>query len=495
MYNDPWKNIARLSRPELAGLQNKKLHHFINRYLYPFSTYYRNLFDKNKIDPRGIKTVGDLRRIPFSSKKNFITPDAENQIKDFILRPDAEKIRNSWPPSELLKLKAKEVFRGKEAVKAELTAEFRPVFMTFTTGTTSHPVSYFYSKYDIRNLYVSGGRMLSLFDLDPAERILNMFPFAPHLAFWQVVFGGLDAGVLNLSTGGGKAIGTDGNIRALQKMRPAMVLGVPGYVYHVLREAAARNIKMPNIKKVILGAAKVTDIYKANLVELLRSMGAGGVRVMGTYGFTEARAAWAECPAEGNVSTGYHLYPDKEVFEVIDPETGEPVGEGGDGELVYSSIDSRGSSMIRFRTGDFVKGGITYDPCPHCGRTVARISTDITRLSDIKDMQLTKVKGSLVNFNHFVSILSEFKEVEEWQVEVSKKDDDPFEIDQLMIYITTRGDADKNSLTQEIRKRFLTATEISPNDIKYIPLDEMVKRLELETANKERRVLDRRPKE
>lgn len=495
MHNDPWKNIARLPRPELTDLQNRKLHHFVNRYLYPFSPHYRDLFDKNKVDPRAIKTVADLRRIPFSSKKDFITAQAENQIKDFILQPDEEKIRKSWPLPELLKLKAKAVLQGPGAVKAALEDEFRPVFLTFTTGTTSHPVSYFYTKYDIQNLYVSGGRMLSLFNLDPSERIINMFPFAPHLAFWQVVFGGLDAGVLNLSTGGGKAIGTDGNIRALEKLKPAMVLGVPGYVYHVLRAAAEQNIKMPYIRKVILGAAKVTDTYKASLVELLRSMGADNVSVLGTYGFTEARSAWAECPVENNVSSGYHLYPDKEIFEVIDPETGETVGEGEDGELVYSSIDSRGSSVIRFRTGDFVKGGIRYDPCPHCGRTVARISTDIVRLSDIKDMQLTKIKGSLVNFNHFVSILSDFPQIEEWQLEIRKKNDDPFEIDELVIYITTRGKADENALTEQIRKNILTATETSPNEVRYIPLEEMVKRLELETANKEKRILDRRPKE
>jgi phenylacetate-CoA ligase len=490
---DPWQNIAKLSRTDLQTLQNRKLHHFITRHLYPFSAHYQHIFKHHKINPYSIKTIADLQRLPFTSKKDFIDPNNPRKAIDFILQPDQDKIKKHWPLSELLRLKTLALFKGADAVHDQLGREYRPIFITFTTGTTDKPLSYLYSKYDIDNLHLSGARMLNLFDIKNTEYIVNLFPFAPHLAFWQVVYGGLASCALVLSTGGGKSTGTDGNISAILKMKPSVILGVPSYVYHVLRQAKEQGKRMESVKKVVLGAARVSSDFKLKLIELLSSMGATNVSVFGTYGFTEARCAWAECPSTSTLTSGYHLYPDKEIFEIIDPKTGEVKGEGEDGEIVYTSIDSRGSSVLRFRTGDFVKGGIMWEPCPHCQRTVPRLSNDITRISDVKDLHITKVKGSLVNFSNFSVCLSEFKEIDEWQIELCKKDNDPFEVDQLIVYVTCKELVNQSQLADAVKQKLLNMTEVSPNQIVFIPIAEMVKRLELETANKEKRIIDRRP--
>lgn len=492
---DPWGNIARLSKKEIRDLQSKKLASFINTCLYPFSPHYRKLFDQHAIDPKSIRTIDDLKKIPFTSKHDFFGPDENpEKFRDFILQPSEATIKKFWPALKYARLALTSMIKGKEYVQDQLAKEFRPSFMTFTTGTTNKPISYLYTQHDMDNLRTSGSRMLSLFDITGSDRIVNMFPFAPHLAFWQVVFGGLESSVLIMSTGGGKTLGTEGNISALLKMKPAVLVGVPCYVYHVLREAQRRGCKMEFLKKIVLGASRVNEGFKAKVADLLRDMGTMDISILGTYGFTEARAAWAECPTGIDVSSGYHLYPDKEIFEVINPETGEVKGEGEDGELVYTSIDARGSVVLRYRTGDFVKGGIITDPCPHCGRHVPRISSDITRLSDVKDLQLSKIKGSLVNLNNFMSVLSGIHSVDEWQIELCKKDDDPFEVDEVIVFICTKSGADEEQLEAEIKKKMLLLTEVTPNEVHFIELDEMVKRLELETANKTKRIVDRRPK-
>jgi phenylacetate-coenzyme A ligase PaaK-like adenylate-forming protein len=493
---DPWGKLAYLPKQEIRKIQNKKLASFVSTYLYPFSPHYRRLFDSHGIDPKSIKSVEDLRRVPFTSKHDFFAPDANpEKFRDFILQPAKETIRKYWPAPKLVGMGLASIVRGKGYVEDSLTKEFRPSFMTFTTGTTNKPVSYLYSQYDIDNLRISGARMLDLFDIGGSERVVSMFPFAPHLAFWQVVFGGLASSVLVMSTGGGKVMGTDGNISVLLRMKPSVILGVPSYVYHVLREAKARGCRMEFLKKVVLGAARVGGGFKLKLAELARDMGAPDVSVFGTYGFTEARSAWAECPTAINTSSGYHLYPDKEIFEIIDPQTGEVKPEGEDGELVYSSIDARGSVMLRYRTGDFVKGGITYGPCPHCARHVPRVSSDITRLSDVKGLHLSKVKGSLVNLSNFTALLSDIHSVDEWQIELAKKDNDPFEVDQVLVYVCPKPGCDRGKLEEEIRTKMLLATEVAPNKVCFLELPEMVKRLEIETANKEKRIIDTRPKD
>jgi len=492
---NPWSNLSGLSKEALCQLQNKKLHQFFSTQLYPFSPHYQALFQEHNINPKKIRTIADLACVPLTSKLDFIDTEKQTErFQDFVLQPDQEKIRASWPASKLIPLALTKMFRGQSYVEHQLTHEYQPVFMTFTTGTTNKPVPFLYSSHDIGNLHVSGGRMMNLFQIKNSQKIVNMFPYAPHLAFWQVVFGGFAAHTLAISTGGGKVMGTEGNIAATLNMKPAMLMGVPSYVYHVLRVAKEKGCRMDFIEKVVLGASRITEGFKQKLVEILASLGARDVSIFGTYGFTEARCAWAECPTSLNVSSGYHLYPDKEIFEVIDPKTGEVKNEGEDGELVYTSLDSRASVVIRYRTGDFVKGGITSDPCPHCGLTVPRISSNITRLSDVKDLQLSKIKGALVDLNHFAAVLSDVELIAEWQIEIKKKDDDPFEVDELVIYVCVQDECNKEQLAEEIKRELAMATEVTPNVIKFILMPEMVKRLELEVANKEKRILDSRPK-
>ncbi len=488
-----WRGITSLTYSQIKDLQNQRLHSFINTHVYPFSPYYRRIFDEKHIDPRHIRTKEDLKRIPTISKSDLIDKDNPQRFRDFILQPDKEKISRYWPKSRLLLLAATSLLQGRH-LQDDLAKEYRPVFMTFTTGTTNSPVPFMYSRYDLDNLNVSGKRMIGLFDIKGDERIMNLFPFAPHLAFWQVFFGAIEAGIFSLSTGGGKIMGTEGNLTALLRIKPSAILGVPSYVYHLVRYAQEKGHDLSFLKKIVLGAARVTPAYKQKLSGMLSAQGAGNVYIFGTYGFTEARSAWAECPTENSLSSGYHLYPDKEIFEIIDPATGEVKNDNDDGELVYTSLDSRASVMLRYRTGDFVKGGITHGPCPYCGRQTLRLSSDITRLSDNKDIHLSKVKGTLVNLSHFAEVLNDIPQVNEWQLEIRKHNNDPFEVDEMVVYLTPQAGADKPKLSQLIKDKLTGATEVSPNEIKFIPLDEMVKRLELETANKEKRILDSRPK-
>jgi phenylacetate-coenzyme A ligase PaaK-like adenylate-forming protein len=245
---------------------------------------------------------------------------------------------------------------------------------------------------------------------------------------------------------------------------------------------------------VVLGAERVPPGMKQKIRELLRAMGAGDVRVFGTYGFTEARLAFTECPTPDDSYTGYHLYPDLAVFEVVDPKTGEVVADGEDGELVFTPLQGRASCVFRYRTGDLVRGGIRYEPCPHCGRTVPRLSSDLTRESSLKDLQLLKVKGTLVNLEDCAMLLGGIPEVEEWQVELRKKDNDPLEVDELIVHLAVRDGGDREATATKIREAFKGRLEVAPNRVEFLGLEAMLHRIGMETEMKEKRFLDARPK-
>ncbi len=492
---DPWKRWRGVSPREIRRRQDRMLARFVREELYPFSPFYRDLFDRRGIRPERIRGLDDLRRIPFTTKTDLVDPARPEAFRRFILRPSSGA-RGGWTTLRRRIDVAASFVRGGDArVRETLSREFRPIFMTFTTGTTETPVPFVYTDHDIRNLALAGQRLLSVFAIPIEARILNMFPYAAHLAYWQVAWAGFASGVLVLGTGGGKTIGTEGNLRAIERMRPEVIIGVPSYVYHVLRTAVEQGRRFPGIAKVILGAARADPAAKRRIRALLSRLGSEESVVLGTYGFTEARMAWGECPAEGEVSSGYHLYPDLGLFEVIDPDTGEPRGEGEDGELVYTALDGRGSCVLRYRTGDHVVGGMTFAPCPHCGLSVPRISTEISRLSDRRTLRLSKLKGTLVDFDHFHGIFAGIPQIEEWQIELRKKSDDPFEIDELVVYCSLAPGAVRETALDRLRGDLRSCLEVSPNEVVVLEHAEMIRRLELETANKERRIIDRRPEE
>ncbi|MBU2573111.1 MAG: hypothetical protein KKH28_03425, partial [Elusimicrobia bacterium] len=174
-----------LFRPweELKTLQNKKLHSFVTRRLYPFSPYYRRLFDDNKIDPDSIKTVEDLRRIPFTSKKDFcdaVEKDPAKGTLAFCLQPDKDTIKKYLPKTELVKFMLARALKGEAGFKAGLEKQYKPIFLTSTAGTTNAPMPFLYTDYDIENLKGYGRRLIAVIGIKK-ERLVNVFPYAPHL--------------------------------------------------------------------------------------------------------------------------------------------------------------------------------------------------------------------------------------------------------------------------------------------------------------------------
>ena len=84
--------------------------------------------------------------------------------------------------------------------------------------------------------------------------------------------------------------------------------------------------------------------------------------------------------------------------------------------------------------------------------------------------------------------------IDEWQVELCKKENDPFEVDVVRIYVCPKTECDRGQLKEEIKMKIHLSTEVTPNEVVFIELKEMVQRLQLETANKEKRIIDNRPK-
>jgi phenylacetate-CoA ligase len=365
--------------------------------------------------------------------------------------------------------------------------------MTCTTGRSAESVAFLYSNHDLGNLALAGKRIFEICEAEPDFRLLSTFPYAPHLAFWLAHYGGMDFNNFVVSSGGGKVLGTDGQLRLMRQVQPHVIIGMPTFLYHVLQQAVEEGVKCPNLRRIVLGGEKVAPGTRRKLARLAGKLGAESIDIVATYGFTEAKMAWTECPCALDEASGYHLYPDLGIFEVIDPKTGMALPNGEAGELVFTPLDSRGNVVLRYRTGDLIEGGLVYEPCPHCERMLPRLVGNISRVSEIKTMRLDKIKGTLVDFNELEHVLDDAQHLNSWQLELRKRNDDPMELDELILHVHKSDSLDDARCARELHRCFASKSEIQPNRVVFHDGEEMLQLLGVGTQLKEQKIVDHRP--
>jgi len=222
-----------LPEREIRQLQTEKLRRYLHDVVLPFSPFYGPLLREHNFDPSSVRSLDDLQRIPFTDKGDLLNTTGHPQrAREFVLTPDPRVL--AARPSTILRA----LTHGRARVQQELEAEFRPIFMTSTTGRSADPIPFLFTRHDLDNLAVTGRRTFEVCGARSDMRLLNMFPYAPHLAFWQTHYGGEAFGVFVASSGGGKVAGTEGQLRFIRKIQPDVLIGMPTFVYHVLHQAA-----------------------------------------------------------------------------------------------------------------------------------------------------------------------------------------------------------------------------------------------------------------
>ena len=126
-----------------------------------------------------------------------------------------------------------------------------------------------------------------------------------------------------------------------------------------------------------------------------------------------ARVLWGECRQSGG-TTRLHAYPDLDVLQVVDPETGEHTPGGG--ELVLTQLGMRGSALLRWRTGDVV-AAVTTAPCPSCGPS-CRAPKGLQRDALVTGIGAT---GEAIDLRAVASALSGRQDIRDWRIIVGRR--------------------------------------------------------------------------
>ncbi|MBU7017245.1 MAG: hypothetical protein HXS44_07025 [Theionarchaea archaeon] len=445
---EKWDKVQKMSSKNMEKMQSKLVESFLANINnnYP---YYRKLFKENNIDVSNIKSTDDLEKLPFTTKGDMM-PTKENRKKPY-----------------------------------EFVSEFQQdnfkVSHTMFTGSDTAPIPIVYSIYDVDSLREVGGRLSDLFQLDREnDVIINAYPFKPHLAFWQTFHTTMKAGATAIQTGGGKIMGTDKIITAVEKLEATTFFSPPGYAFYALGGAVLFERDIHYLNKVVLGLDLISKDFKDRIKEVLTLGGAEDIQVTGEYIVSEAKHAWGEC----GDSTGYHTYPDLEYIEVINPETGERLGENERGEIVFTSLDGGGTSVLRFRTGDL--GKIVYEKCPVCDRTVPRI-LDVEKQSNYVQIHFDE-GAKTVNLNALYHVLMGDRSVVQWQLEIKKKNGN----DALYLLISVLKGMDEQAVIKELQEKIPEETGAHIEEISALRLRDLLPRLGFETEYMEKRIVDSR---
>jgi phenylacetate-CoA ligase len=267
----------------------------------------------------------------------------------------------------------------------------------YTTGSTAGvPTPFVSTTYDFFRILEANRSMLRLRGARPEDIIANLFPLTPrpHGAFIRVLHAAASMNLRVVSALPGNpspefTLGNelDGVVDVVARSRATILWGVPSYLRKVLERAEERRADLSAVRLAFVTGEGVGEAARDSLTAALRRLGRPDAWVSISYGATELQGGLVEC-APGS---GYHNpAPDQFHFEIVEPSTLRPLGEGEQGLVLLTHLRRRGTVLLRYALGDI--SALTRARCPQCGSWTDRL-TVMPRRADA----LLKIKGTLVN--------------------------------------------------------------------------------------------------
>jgi len=282
-----------------------------------------------------------------------------------------------------------------------------------SSGTTGKPIVVAYTREDLdvwTNVMV---RSLASCGITHGDIVQNAYGYGLFTGGLGAHYGAEALGATVIPISGGN---TERQIMVMKDFEVTAICCTPSYFIHLLERAGELGIdvrKLP-LRTGVFGAEPWTESMRRHIES------AGGIRAFDIYGLSEITGPGVaiECCAQD----GLHLFEDHFYPEIVDPESGEPLPEGCEGELVVTTLSKRAMPMIRYRTRDIT--ALISKPCP-CGRTLRRIrrigrrSDDMIILRGINvfpsqiESALMSVEGTLP---HYQIVLTREKGLDQMEV-------------------------------------------------------------------------------
>ena len=299
--------IETASRDEIASLQLLRLRWSL-QHAYDHVPHYRRAFDEKGVHPSDLRTLSDLARFPFTTKKD---------------------LRENYP-------------FGMFAVPRQKVARVHA-----SSGTTGKPTVVGYTLNDIdnwanlvaRSIRAAGGR--------PGDMVHVAYGYGLFTGGLGAHYGAERAGCTVVPMSGGQ---TEKQVQLIQDFRPDIIMVTPSYMQVIVEEMQRQGLdaRESSLRIGIFGAEPWTEAMRREIE------GKAGLDAVDIYGLSEVMGPGvaSECveSKDGPVIWEDHFYP-----EIIDPDTGEVLPDGSEGELVFTSLSKEAMPIVRYRTRDLTR--------------------------------------------------------------------------------------------------------------------------------------------
>ena len=324
----------RLPVGELRALQLAKLQKLV-AYEYERVALFRRRCDEKGVKPRDIVTLKDIAKLPFMKKTD--------------LRDEYPMGLTAAPMSEIVRFHC-------------------------SSGTTGKPICIPNTKNDIEVWADATARTLAMYGISEKDVLQVSYGYGLFTGGLGLHYGGEHLGCAVLPTSAGN---TEKQLMLMRDLGTTAICCTPSYFLHIIEVAEKLGIdfrKDTRLRHGIFGAEPWTDEMRAKIESRT------GIIAHDIYGLTEISGPGVagSCEFCENETPGLHIWEDHYYPEIIDPETLEPLPDGEEGELVFTTLDRNGTPMVRYRTRDLTR--IHTEPCK-CGRT-ARVMDRIKARSD-----------------------------------------------------------------------------------------------------------------
>ncbi|HWQ93665.1 MAG TPA: phenylacetate--CoA ligase [Clostridia bacterium] len=321
-----------LDRPAIAKLQLDRLQQTVNRLAHRVPFYQRK-FAQHNVTPEQIKSLDDLRRLPFT-----VGADLRSVYPDGMLAVDHSE----------------------------------PVRLHTSSGTTGKPKALFFTRNDVNNAAEMIARALTMTGITRTDVFQNMMSYGLFTGGLVMHYGAEKLGCLVIPSGPGTS---ERQLMLMQDFGTTAVHILPSYALYFASFLQQKGINPRTdlkLRKAFVGAEPHTEETRLRIEESY------GVDVYNSYGLTEMNGPGVAFECEHKA--GLHLWEDNFIMEIINPETGEPVPDGESGELVLTTLKREAMPIVRYRTRDITS--IIAEPC-RCGRTHRRLNRITGRSDDM----------------------------------------------------------------------------------------------------------------
>jgi phenylacetate-CoA ligase len=320
-----------MSRNEMRVLQSERLKQLVNN-VYKNVAFYRQRMDEMAVKPSDIQSIDDIVKLPFTHKND---------------------LRDNYPFG-LFAVPMKEIVR-----------------VHASSGTTGKPTTVGYTKKDIENWREVLARCLKMAGISSDDIMQVSYGYGLFTGGLGVHYGAETIGCSVIPISGGN---TRRQLQLMSDFGSTVLACTPSYALHLADALAENGYSLTNmkLKTGVFGAEPWTENMRLELEKKW------GIKAFDIYGLSEIMG-----PGVANdcaFHAGLHVHEDHFFPEIVHPDTKQPIADGEEGELVFTTLTKEGIPLLRYNTRDL--STLNREKC-ECGRTTVRMKKITGRSDDM----------------------------------------------------------------------------------------------------------------